>query len=180
MADQTGVTLMVDRGGRRVRYLVRQDPMRPGIQERRRRAEIGQRWCSDCRAWLPIAEVRQGRCREHRNEAARRWYAERGAPAVRQRVRARRRDVAALPLVGIEYLTDQFTGPYCPAEASSWDHVVPVSRGGRTEPGNVVPACLPCNSSKNDGEVFEWLARTSRTPKTELLDVLALIEEVAA
>jgi len=29
------------------------------------------------------------------------------------------------------------------------DHVHPVSRGGRHTPGNVVPACQPCNSSKH-------------------------------
>lgn len=37
------------------------------------------------------------------------------------------------------------------------DHVVPVARGGRHSIGNLVPACLPCNSSKRDLLLFEWL-----------------------
>lgn len=28
------------------------------------------------------------------------------------------------------------------------DHIVPVARGGRSQPGNVVPACKACNASK--------------------------------
>ncbi len=28
------------------------------------------------------------------------------------------------------------------------DHIVPLSRGGATTPGNVVPACKPCNQKK--------------------------------
>lgn len=28
------------------------------------------------------------------------------------------------------------------------DHIVPMSRGGTTTPGNVVAACLPCNQKK--------------------------------
>lgn len=28
------------------------------------------------------------------------------------------------------------------------DHIVPLSRGGRTVPGNVVPSCRPCNQKK--------------------------------
>jgi 5-methylcytosine-specific restriction endonuclease McrA len=37
------------------------------------------------------------------------------------------------------------------------DHVVPVVRGGRDEPSNVVPACKRCNSSKNCKTLSEWL-----------------------
>lgn len=39
------------------------------------------------------------------------------------------------------------------------DHVVPLARGGRDEPSNVVPACKPCNSSKNDRLLSEWRGR---------------------
>ena len=75
-------------------------------------------------------------------------------------------------------LTEQFRGlcAYCPAPASTWDHVIPVARDGRTVPGNIVPACLPCNSSKKNSDVIEWLARTGRTPNPALLDILALGE----
>ncbi len=29
------------------------------------------------------------------------------------------------------------------------DHIVPISRGGTTSPGNVVPSCKICNKAKN-------------------------------
>ncbi|MBZ9873102.1 HNH endonuclease [Mesorhizobium sp. BR1-1-9] len=37
------------------------------------------------------------------------------------------------------------------------DHFFPVSRGGPTEPGNLVPACQPCNSRKSDKHPDDWL-----------------------
>lgn len=36
------------------------------------------------------------------------------------------------------------------------EHVVPLARGGRHSVGNVVPACAPCNLSKNDKLLVEW------------------------
>jgi 5-methylcytosine-specific restriction endonuclease McrA len=36
------------------------------------------------------------------------------------------------------------------------DHVEPISRGGRDEPSNVVPACTSCNSSKGKKLLIIW------------------------
>jgi hypothetical protein len=44
-------------------------------------------------------------------------------------------------------------GPFCV------DHVVPLSRGGANHPNNLVVACIPCNSSKNDRLLSEWRGR---------------------
>ena len=38
------------------------------------------------------------------------------------------------------------------------DHVLPVSRGGSHEAGNIVPACNKCNSAKNNRTPEEWVA----------------------
>lgn len=38
----------------------------------------------------------------------------------------------------------------------SMDHVVPLIRGGRHSIGNIVPACMPCNASKNGRYITEW------------------------
>jgi hypothetical protein len=47
---------------------------------------------------------------------------------------------------------------YCrQADATRWDHLHPVSRGGDTVPGNLVPACGSCDDSKQDREVDEWI-----------------------
>lgn len=37
------------------------------------------------------------------------------------------------------------------------DHIIPLSRGGTNDPENLTPACKPCNSSKRDKLVEEWL-----------------------
>lgn len=39
---------------------------------------------------------------------------------------------------------------YCDGPFESLDHVVPLSRGGANTADNVVPACLSCNSAKQD------------------------------
>lgn len=36
------------------------------------------------------------------------------------------------------------------------DHVIPLARGGRHIPDNLVAACKPCNFSKNDKLIEEW------------------------
>jgi 5-methylcytosine-specific restriction endonuclease McrA len=47
---------------------------------------------------------------------------------------------------------------YCgkPVEKPEPDHVVPLSRGGLNEIGNLLPACRSCNASKNKKLLSEW------------------------
>lgn len=45
---------------------------------------------------------------------------------------------------------------YCPAPATTVDHVIPLARGGTNYEGNLVPACKRCNSAKCDRLVVEW------------------------
>lgn len=182
MSDRSGIewtdaTWTDSRG--RVRTYQRQDSTRPGQQLRRQMAILGLSWCRRCHDWLPAMDVRQGACKLHLAEEYRQQYAANPA-AIRARVHARKRDVDPMPMLGMEYLLEQFDSrcAYCPAAAESWDHIVPIATGGQTEPGNVVPACLTCNSSKKDADVFVWLIATSRQPSPAFYDVLAL--EVAA
>jgi len=39
------------------------------------------------------------------------------------------------------------------------DHIVPISRGGKNNKGNVVAACKPCNLKKKDYLPIEMLTR---------------------
>lgn len=52
------------------------------------------------------------------------------------------------------------------------DHFIPIARGGRNDIYNIVPACLPCNTSKgtkNPEEVAQWLAdRTIEQIRSDL------------
>ena len=45
---------------------------------------------------------------------------------------------------------------YCGKNSESIDHVLPRSKGGLSITENCVPACLSCNGSKTDSNVFEW------------------------
>lgn len=57
---------------------------------------------------------------------------------------------------------------YCGGGADTVDHVLPRSRGGRHEWGNVVAACVRCNHRKADRLLHElgWqLAFTPRAPR---------------
>lgn len=49
---------------------------------------------------------------------------------------------------------------YCAVPLSdktlTWDHVIPIARGGCHSVGNLVPACKSCNSSKRDRTVMEF------------------------
>jgi 5-methylcytosine-specific restriction protein A len=41
-------------------------------------------------------------------------------------------------------------------ELVTMDHIVPISRGGRSTPGNLVPACKNCNVQKRSLTPVEW------------------------
>ena len=42
---------------------------------------------------------------------------------------------------------------YCDNQATTIEHIVPLSKGGLNEPQNIVGACVSCNSSKNNKEI---------------------------
>ena len=42
------------------------------------------------------------------------------------------------------------------AKTATMDHILPVSRGGRSVAGNVVVACKACNTAKKDNLASEW------------------------
>lgn len=94
----------------------------------------------------------------------------------RQRAHARKRGTAPMPWDGIEALTERFGGrcAYCPAPATTWDHIVPVSKGGRTAPGNMLPACNSCNSRKKALDVNDFIDRYDIAISVELEAAIAL------
>lgn len=48
-----------------------------------------------------------------------------------------------------------YCGQPTPAAELTMDHVVPLSRGGRTTKGNVAPACKTCNNAKKQKLLME-------------------------
>ena len=55
-----------------------------------------------------------------------------------------------------------------------WDHLIPVSRGGDTILGNIVPACARCDDSKRDLPFEVWaLGDAPNSPQTRGVPDLA-------
>ena len=48
---------------------------------------------------------------------------------------------------------------YCPAPATTLDHLTPRSKGGLDIESNLVAACLSCNSARKDTDHEVWTAR---------------------
>lgn len=44
----------------------------------------------------------------------------------------------------------------------TWDHLIPISRGGRHELSNIVPACFSCNGEKHKRTLLEYVAFKGR------------------
>ncbi|MFH0908899.1 MAG: HNH endonuclease [bacterium] len=133
----------------------------PSRPERIAKQQNGLAWCRDCSDWHPVSAMcRGGQCRQHHNESIRKKYAtnENYRKWVKQVVHSRKRKVRPIPVEAMKYLEESFDGKcaYCGKPASTYDHIVPVSKGGQTTPGNIVPACASCNSSKNNKDVVEW------------------------
>ncbi len=49
-----------------------------------------------------------------------------------------------------------YCGAQVGAKALTLDHLVPLVRGGRSNKGNCVPACKPCNDVKKHKLAFEF------------------------
>lgn len=76
---------------------------------------------------------------------------------------------------------DEHRCVYCGDEATTIDHVLPASRGGRSTWGNLVAACGPCNEYKADRtpEELGWAFRSNRShwPAERILRALGHIGE---
>lgn len=147
-------------------------------RDRRLARERGEAWCRKCSEWLPISEVtKQGLCRHHQREEDRERY--RNDPAHRDRrlnhSLKRKRGVERVPEFARELMLELFDNgcAYCDSEAETWDHVIPVSKGGTTAPGNILPACIICNSSKRNRDLDEWLESTGREMSVRAVEHLA-------
>jgi len=53
-------------------------------------------------------------------------------------------------------------GPERISEQLTWDHVVPLSEGGRDEDANLFPLCRRCNCTKGERTFVQWLQRPIR------------------
>ena len=49
-----------------------------------------------------------------------------------------------------------YCGRPCSPKELTMDHIVPISRGGKSTKGNVVPSCKECNINKKHLLPMEW------------------------
>lgn len=137
----------------------------PGLREKRERlTEDGLAWCGKCKKWLPADQINHNRaCRPCTNQYARERYAtvKRVRQERRQHSHARKRNMKPISPDDQDTAMASTNGhcKYCDRPATTFDHVIPVSKGGPSTIDNIVPACVFCNSSKKDRNVDEWLAQ---------------------
>jgi len=62
------------------------------------------------------------------------------------------------------FVRDNFECQYCGRAAENVDHVIPKSKGGGHTWDNVVAACRPCNSRKENRHVSDVGMRLTRPP----------------
>ena len=55
---------------------------------------------------------------------------------------------------------------YCqvkiPKDSVTMDHIIPISRGGKSTKGNLVPCCPSCNLEKRSLTASEWLMKQAQ------------------
>lgn len=50
-----------------------------------------------------------------------------------------------------------YCGNHFSVDELTMDHVVPISRGGKSSKGNLVTACKDCNNKKKNMLTMEWI-----------------------
>lgn len=155
------------------------DTNKPPRWERQSQRQLGLDWCCICKQWKPQTEIHGGYCRPCANAEDRRRYAEDPAYRARRREHAhsRKRGIKPISYETQEALKLKFNGrcAYCGNQADTWDHVIPVTKGGDSSFRNIVPACLPCNSSKRTQDVEKWIRRKGINPLAEFYEHTGII-----
>ena len=72
---------------------------------------------------------------------------------------------------------------YCGSpEVKRWDHLLPISKGGETVIGNIVPSCQRCDDSKRDEYFKDWIKSDNKcSPKSRgVKDISERIKKIEA
>ena len=65
---------------------------------------------------------------------------------------------------------------YCGSKVNlTLDHFIPINKGGSDVQGNLLPACLSCNSSKCNNDAIEWYKKQSFFSQKRLKQILKIL-----
>ncbi len=64
---------------------------------------------------------------------------------------------------------------YCSNQATTLDHFIPISAGGKTALHNLLPACKSCNCRKNNSSGFGWFQKQPTYSKERVEEILDAI-----
>lgn len=156
------------------------------LEEYQAKIAAGLKHCRECRLWLTVASFVTDRSR-YDGLASRCKLCSRGGPKqlrlirptpseiqrhryatdeayrhrTKHRVYARRR--ATQPISYEDAIVQMAAAEgccvYCGRAAESWDHIVPVSKGGSSRRHNLAPCCLRCNCRKKDLELHDFVKK---------------------
>ena len=114
-------------------------------------------WCNKEHMTMQTAAMHCSRACGRRSGKARRRAREAGAPG----------EYTWAQVIRLHLLADKRYS-YCDGHVAQPepDHVVPISRGGRNDIGNILPCCQQCNGDKGDMTLLEWSAYRTRRGKT--------------
>lgn len=143
----------------------------PSKPERIEKAKTGFAWCRGCKEWIQkVTNSKwQGACTSCLAREQKKIYHENEETRFKivQRVRDRRKKIDPISLHLKNELMNISKGLCvycCKSQATGLDHVIPVVKGGKSKKGNLVPCCRHCNSSKNQSNLNEWLAKNNIIP----------------
>lgn len=120
---------------------------------------------------------------EHRAYRTAYYQSDRGKmvrAVAQQRRRARKKQVHSVPYSGVElqqhYEKFGRCCAYCltPSELTV-DHFIALVNGGANVLGNIVPACLRCNCSKQEADPLEWFSRQEFYSQTQWKKILKIL-----
>jgi 5-methylcytosine-specific restriction endonuclease McrA len=157
------------------------------LQEYQKHLFNNEKWCITCRCWhgrglfgsdksrgdgkksncnnkakrkpLQLSLFAKDEKRLRANQSYRKYYASKAGEDIRQRIYARKRNTEPIPGWWRSELLENSLCAYCDNKAETVDHVIPISRGGRTEEGNLVPSCKSCNSKKKNSDPNLWIGK---------------------
>ena len=127
----------------------------------------GLKWCNGCAMWVSTSDdpMSNSRCRACNNRRARKELKTnvQRRKERRQHSRTGKRHSAKISVAVQDFAIASTEGlcKYCGELAMTFDHVIPVSKGGSADADNIVLACVSCNSSKGNKDLNVWLASRS-------------------